>query len=287
MARGVTERNPKTLDLLKVVHGDRPLVIQLGGGEPEYFAEAARISLDYGADAIDINCGCPVPKMVKRGYGAGLMKNPELIAAIVAAVKKAVSVPVFVKIRAGFSRSYPDATQVATQAQEAGADAITVHGRYRDEFFRGHSDWDVIRRVKDALSIPVIGNGDITKSDDIQAMIAQTGCDAVMIGRASLGQPWIFGIPGNTALVADESEVLINVMKRHVQLLIDHYGEQHACLRMRTILMYYTKGIPHIKPLRRQIITLTNHSEVNAILDGITALTCGSYYHHQKKESSE
>ncbi|MEW6535268.1 MAG: tRNA dihydrouridine synthase DusB [Candidatus Auribacterota bacterium] len=275
MARGITEKNEKTFDLLKIDSADRPIVVQLGGGEPSFFAQAARTARGYGADAIDINCGCPVPKMVKRGYGVGLMKEPDTIAAIVESVKKAVDIPVTVKIRAGFSREHPDAVTVAKQAEQAGADAITVHGRYRDDFFRGHSNWDVIAEVKKAVSIPVIGNGDITTAQDAYDMIAHTGCDAVMAGRSTFGRPWLIREILNGSEPDHSVSLLLETIGRHARLLMDVHGEHQGCLKLRTILMYYTKGIKHIKALRPEIIKIETAADFQSIRDAIERLCSG------------
>ncbi len=271
MARGLLERNTKTFDLLSTDPADHPLVVQLGGSEPDIIAQAAVISKDHGADAIDINCGCPAPKMVKRGYGAGLMKDATRVGEIVGKVKQAVSIPVYVKIRAGFYPSVPTAVDVALSAQNAGAEAVTVHGRFREDYFRGVSDWQVIAQVKNALSIPVIGNGDIHSFSDAQRMIETTACDAVMVGRASLGKPWIFRNIINRIDTEPSVDEWIAVIERHARLLFSFYGEKTGCVKLRSILCNYTKGIPHIRELRPSIIHITTPDDYRRIMDQIIA----------------
>ncbi len=269
MARGLLEHNAKTLELLNSDDSDHPLVVQFGGGEPDVFAQAARMAQDAGADAIDINCGCPAPKMVKRGYGAGLMKDAPLVGQIVEQVKKLIDIPVYVKIRAGFYTSSPTAVTVAKTAESAGADAITVHGRSREQFFRGVSDWQVIAQVKQAVSIPVIGNGDICSYDDAQRMLNETGCDAVMVGRASLGKPWIFRNIIERRDLEPSIDEWITAMERHAQLMFSFYGEHWGCMKLRSILCNYTKGIPHIRELRPEIIHISTTDDYQRIRDQI------------------
>jgi len=269
MARGLVEGNRKTMDLLKTDCTDKPLAVQLGGAEPEFMATAAQIAQDNGADIIDINCGCPVPKMVKRGYGAGLMKTPETIGRIVSAVKKKVSVPVTVKMRAGFNKANATCVQAAQISQSEGASALIVHGRYRDEFFRGESDWNFIKDVKSAVSIPVIGNGDIRNANDARRMFESTACDAVMVGRGSLGNPWIFReiVNGETREVS--SSGLLRTIKKHANLLVLQYGEKNGCFKLRSLLCYYTKGLRNIRHLRAEIIKIHDMKSFSEILNKI------------------
>lgn len=285
MARGLIERNVKTYDLLATADADHPLVVQLGGAEPGIIARAAQLAQDAGADAIDINCGCPAPKMVKRGYGAGLMKDPPKVGVIVEKVRQAVELPVYVKIRAGFSCGRPTACDVAREAESAGADAVAVHGRFREEFFKGISDWDVIAQVKQTVSIPVIGNGDIFSYDDARRMVDQTGCDAVMVGRGSLGKPWLF----RNILDQHDSDPSVDewtaAMDRHIELMLSFYGDKIGCLKLRSMLCNYTKGIPHIRELRPEIIHITDRDDLTriraAIVERISMIGQG---HHTDTE---
>ncbi len=272
MARGVIEKNRKTIDLLRTDKQDHPIVVQLGGNDPSIMADAAGIAVDNGADAIDINCGCPVPKMVKRGYGAALMKDPELIGEIVQRVKNSVKVPIFVKIRAGFHKGDFTAVEAAKNAQTAGACAITIHGRYRNEFFKGVSDWNLITLVKKAVDIPVIGNGDILDYKDVKKMIDQTACDAVMIGRATFGHPWIFQEIIENKPIPITPEKWASALDRHVQLLCDFYGQSRCCFKLRTIFYYYTKGIKNIRSLRPEITQIKTISDFKRLRDKIFSL---------------
>ncbi|MEN6621981.1 MAG: tRNA dihydrouridine synthase DusB, partial [Smithella sp.] len=191
-ANGLIRNTEKTYEYLKTCAEDKPLGMQIFGADPQLMAKAACIAVEHGADLIDINMGCPVKKVVKTGAGATLMKDPNLVARIVAAVKKAIPVPVTVKIRSGWNRSSINAVEIARIAEDSGANAVTVHARTADQGYSGTADWQVIASVKEALRIPVIGNGDIWHPQDAVRMIEQTSCDIVMVGRGALGNPWIF-----------------------------------------------------------------------------------------------
>ncbi|MCB1195524.1 tRNA dihydrouridine synthase DusB [bacterium] len=272
MARGLVEGNKKTVDYFRSCDADKPLVMQLGGGEPDIMGPAAEIAEQMGADFIDVNCGCPVPKMIKRDYGAGLLKNPPLIGQIVRDIRKRVRVPVMVKIRAGFTKTSANAAEVAKIAEDAGAHAITVHGRFRDEFFKGHSNWEIIGEVKKAVSIPVIGNGDIVSHEDAQRMMNETGCDAVMVGRGTFGRPWIFRDLVHQRHVPVTSQEWIDTVARHVSLMIDHYGERVAFLKLRSILCYYTKGLKNVREIRKKISKLESFEDYVPIRDELNEL---------------
>ena len=191
-SNGLVRKTEKTYEYLKTSAEDRPLGVQIFGADPEIMAEAARIVADSGVDLIDINMGCPVKKVIKAGAGVILMKDPDLVARMIEAVKKAVKIPVTVKIRSGWNRSSINAVEIAQIAEDCGADAITVHPRTADQGYSGHADWKIIANVKKAVKIPVIGNGDIRQPQDAVRMLAETACDAVMVGRGALGNPWIF-----------------------------------------------------------------------------------------------
>lgn len=254
--------NPKTVDMLNIegetgpVNG--PLSVQLFGSNPEYMAEAAAIVEKRGADIIDINMGCPTPKIVKNGEGAALMKDPEQAARIVAAVVRAVKRPVTVKMRAGWDEGSRNAVQVARLVVEAGAAAVTVHGRTRVQFYGGQADWNIIGEVKAAVEVPVVGNGDIWSGPHAARMMQETSCDAVMIGRAGMGNPWIFRqvvryletgeiLPGPT--VNDR----ISTALRHLELLVKFKGEKRAVLEMRRHASWYIKGLRGAARAREKI----------------------------------
>lgn len=265
MARGLCEGNRKTISYLTNAPQDHPLVVQLGGSDPKYMAQGAQTAKDSGAEAICVNSGCPAPKMTKKGYGAGLMSTPEKIGDIVTEIKSRTGLPVYVKIRAGFTRTEPNAVLAAKIAEQAGAGAVTVHGRFREDFFRGKSDWNVISEVKKSVNIPVIGNGDIKGFEDAQTMFRQTRCDAVMIGRASIGNPWIFRELSEKRKINISPDERINVIDRHIDLLIKYYGEKICYLKTRALLCYYTRGIPNIRHIRPEIIKISCYEDYKNI----------------------
>jgi tRNA-dihydrouridine synthase B len=227
---------------------DKPLGVQLFGTDPDVIADAARMVTQGGADAIDINMGCPVKKVVKTGAGAALLKEPVRIAQIIKAVRAATHVPLTVKIRSGWRRQDINAALVAHIAEENGADAIVVHPRTADQGFSGSADWNVIRQVKESVTIPVIGNGDIWKPEDALHMMEATGCDGVMVGRGTMGNPWLIG--GMLAVLEGEEAVGIigldereRVILRHLDLDMAYHGEHFSVRSFRKHLLWYTKGL--------------------------------------------
>jgi len=247
-ANGLIRESIKTIEYLKTTPADRPLGIQLFGADPAVMSEAAKIVAEHHPDLIDINMGCPVRKVVKTGSGAMLLKNPVLAGRIIEAVVRAVCVPVTVKIRSGWSPSSVNATEMARIAEDSGAAGIIVHGRTADQGFAGHADWDMIARVKNAVRIPVVGNGDIRRPEDALSMRRETGCDAVMVGRGALGNPWLFsgirqaflGISGtDRPSLAERHEVI----KKHWALEEEIYGSRIATRTFRKHLLWYTKGL--------------------------------------------
>jgi len=250
--------NPKTHTLLDRRGEQGPVSVQLFGSNVAYMAKAAEIVAGLGADIIDLNMGCPTPKIVRNGEGAALMQTPALAAAIVSAVAERVSCPVTVKMRKGWDENSVNAVAFAKLMVEAGAAAVTVHGRTRSQFYSGAADWDIIRQVREALSVPVIGNGDVTGPEEAARMLEETGCAAVMIGRASMGNPWIFSqvvqylatgemLPGPTPEMRRAAAV------RHYELLAQTKGEQIANREMRKHLAWYTKGLRGAARLRGAI----------------------------------
>jgi nifR3 family TIM-barrel protein len=254
-ANGLVRKTAKTYEYLKTCEDDRPLGAQIFGADPQIMAEAARIVADTGVDLIDINMGCPVRKVIKAGAGAILMKDPALVARIVEAVKKAVKIPVTVKIRSGWNRSSINAVEIARIAEDCGADAITVHARTADQGYSGNADWKIITDVKKAVKIPVIGNGDIRQPQDAVKMLAETDCDAVMVGRGSLGNPWIFkGI--SQALSCQEINYLPTLGQRremienHWKMEAELQGSKLAGKSFRKHILWYTKGLDNSHKFR-------------------------------------
>lgn len=264
----------KTFDLLKMSDMERPIAQQIFGSDVDSFVKAAKLVEDkMHPDIIDINMGCPVPKVaIKSQAGSALLKNPDKIKEIVSAVVKAVSVPVTVKIRSGWDANSVNAVEVAKVIEEAGASAITVHGRTRAQGYSGNADWNIIKQVKEMVSIPVIGNGDVTSAEKAKEMLDFTGCDAVMIGRGVLGNPWLI----NECVSYLESGVIpskpsarekIEMLKRHYQLLVDSTSEKQAILEIRTHALWYIKGMPKSAYIKNEICKTKNSEDLFKILN--------------------
>ncbi|PKN76856.1 MAG: tRNA dihydrouridine synthase DusB [Deltaproteobacteria bacterium HGW-Deltaproteobacteria-10] len=271
-ANGLVRKTDKTYEYLQTCAADKPLGMQIFGADPQILAAAAVIAAERGADLIDINMGCPVKKVVKSGAGAILMKDPGLIARIIVSVKKAVAVPVTVKIRSGWNRSSINAVEIARIAEDSGADAVTVHGRTADQGYSGTADWGVIAAVKKAVRIPVFGNGDIWQPRDAVAMIAQTSCDAVMVGRGVLGNPWIF--TGINQLTAGRQEDCIpgleqryEIIKKHWSLEAEICGSRAATRSFRKHLLWYTKGLEGSSRFRNIVSALPDRENMLCELD--------------------
>ena len=265
--RGLTYKNEKTMELLELSEKEHPAAVQLFGNEPEIMAEAAEMALSYHPDIIDINMGCPAPKIANNGMGSALMKQPELCGRIVEAVKKAVPVPVTVKIRKGWDDKSVNAVEVAKICESAGADAITVHGRTREQQYSPPADWDIIRQVKRSVSVPVIGNGDVTNAPLAAEMMEKTGCDMVMIGRGALGNPWIFRdismlIGHDRPSMPISSAERISVLLRHIQRLCEYKGETIGMREARKHAAWYFKGMPGAAALRKQAVSLETFGQL-------------------------
>lgn len=272
--KAIAYDNKKTLDLLKMDESERPIAQQVFGSDVESFVVAAkRIEEVMHPDIIDINMGCPVPKIALRSQaGSALLKDPKKIYEIVSSVVASVSVPVTVKIRSGWDANSINAVEVAKEIERAGASAITVHGRTRAQGYSGFSDWNIIKQVKESVSIPVIGNGDVTSCFKAREMLEQTGCDAVMIGRGVLGNPWL--IKETAEYLEDGTlpkevlpEAKISMLKRHFELLLNDSGEKLALLEIRTHALWYIKGLPGSASIKNEICKTKTADEIFKILD--------------------
>lgn len=266
--------NEKTFDLLKMSEEERPITQQIFGSDKESFIEAAKIVEEkMHPDIIDINMGCPVPKVAVRAQaGSALLKDPDKVYEIVASVVKAVNVPVTVKIRSGWDEKHINAVEIAKKCEQAGASAITIHGRTRAQGYSGHADWNIIKQVKEAVSIPVIGNGDVTSCYEAKRMIDETGVDAVMIGRGVLGNPWLIkecvdylndGTEPKEVSFIDK----VAMMRKHYQLLTEDKNEKLALLEIRSHIIWYLKGMPQSKEIKNKICQSKTTEDMFNIID--------------------
>lgn len=272
-SEAVVRGNDKTLNMTDIHEAERPLVQQIFGSDPATMAESARIiAAQHHPEGFDVNMGCPVYKIVHNFNGAALMKEPELAAKIVRAMKDVIDVPLSIKIRLGWSDP-TDCVEFAKVLEDAGANLITVHGRTKTQGYAGVADWEMIRRVKEAVSIPVLCNGDVHKAELAPKALEVSGCDGILIARGALGNPWIFAqihdvLSGNPARIISTEE-RVSTIKRHLDLHIEQYGER-GVVTFRKHLSWYFKGQPGAKSIREALHTATTRDQVNALLDSLT-----------------
>ena len=266
-AKAILYKNKNTQELLKVDDRERPVSLQLFGSDPDIVADIAASLEDGPYDIFDINMGCPVPKVVNNGEGSALMKNPLLAGKIIEKTAKAIQKPLTVKIRKGFDDAHVNAVEMAKIAQESGAAAVAVHGRTREQYYSGTADWDIIAQVKQAVKIPVIGNGDVVDAASALRLFEQTGCDGIMVGRGAQGNPWIFreilaALEDREIPARPNRRELYEMIVRHAQLSCTYKGEYITVREMRKHLAWYTTGLPHAAGLRRQINSMETMEEL-------------------------
>lgn len=270
-SKGLFYNDKKTAALMKIHDDEQPAAIQIFGSEPEIMGEIAKKAEDFGAMFIDINMGCPAPKIVNNGDGCALMKNPLLAGRIIESVSKAVEIPVTVKFRKGWDDEHLNALEFAKIAEESGADAVTVHGRTRMQFYSGKADWDIISQIKSELKIPVIGNGDIFTAEDAVNMFKQTKCDGIMIARGAEGNPFLFrqikeAIESGDVNYFPSWEERIRCAVRHAERIVEYKGESRGIKEARKHMAWYIKGMPDSSVLKTKIFTANTLSEMKNLL---------------------
>lgn len=285
-AKGLLYKNVKTTEMLRIDDGERPTAIQLFGSVPAELAEAARMVEASGADMIDFNMGCPVPKIVNNGEGSALMKNPQLAHDILAAMVKAVKIPVTVKFRAGWDDNNRNAVEIARAVEAAGVSAVAVHGRTRQQFYEGKADWSIIADVKQAVKVPVFGNGDIFTVADGLRMLEQTGCDGLMIGRGADGNPWLFtalaaALRGEPLPQPPSLKERLAQAAEHLEMLIAYKNEVVAVKEMRRHISAYLKGMPHAAEFRGRFHKVDTQEQFSELLAEYSE--CAHRYYETEK----
>ena len=267
-AKGMYYNDEKTKLLMQKAENEVPFAIQIFGSNADIMASTVE-EVGKHADIIDINMGCPAPKVVKNGDGSKLMLSPDLIDEITKKVVEKSNVPVTIKIRKGWNGEHINAVQIAKIAEKNGISAITVHGRTREEFYSGKADWDIIKEVKEAVSIPVIGNGDITSIESANEIFQKTNCDAIMIGRASLGNPWIFKEIITGEKIEKSCEDVKNMIIKHLNMLVKEKGEYTAIREMRKNIGWYIKGFANASEIRKKVCEIEEISELKNVIENI------------------
>ena len=257
-AKAITYDNKKTSEMLYVADNEKIKIVQIFGKEPEVMAEACKSKYLENFDIIDINMGCPAPKIIRNGEGSALLKNIELAERIIKACVSATEKPITVKFRSGWDNNSIVAIEFAKMCERAGASAITIHARTTDQGYSGTADWDIIKQVKQAVSIPVIGNGDVVDRDSYLKMLEYTGCDAVMVGRGAMGQPYLF----QELLGKEIDKNPLNYIKKHIELLKKYYPDRFIVKHMRKHILWYLKNVPNANKIKTEIVTEPNLEEV-------------------------
>lgn len=271
-AKAIYYNNKNTETLMQIEPEERPVSLQLFGSDPVIMSEMAKRIEDRPFDILDINMGCPVPKVVNNGEGSALMKNPGLVRKIVTSVSKAIKKPLTVKIRKGFDENNINAVEIAKIIEDSGAAAVAVHGRTRQQYYSGKADWDIIRQVKEAVSIPVIGNGDVDSPQKAKQLLEETGCDGIMVGRAAEGNPWIFReishyLDTGELLPHPALEEVKEMILRHARLQLEYKGEYTGMREMRKHVAWYTAGFPHSARLRGAVNEIESMEQLMVLLD--------------------
>ena len=270
-AKAIYFNNKNTMDLMEIHPDEMPVSLQLFGSDPDIISEMAKRIEERPFAFLDINMGCPVPKVVNNGEGSALMKQPKLVEEIVTKTVKAINKPVTIKIRKGFDEEHVNAVEIAKIAEASGAAAVAVHGRTREQYYAGEADWEIIAKVKDAVKIPVIGNGDVVDIESAMALKEQTGCDGIMIGRGARGNPWIFEqlnhyMQTGEKMTKVSKEEIKETMLRHLELQLTYKGEYTAIREMRKHIAWYTGGLPHSAALRRRVNEIENLEELRELI---------------------